>query len=63
MKASSIKVAPYNPRKFSKDARKALKKSIEEFSDISGITINQKTGNVVSGNHRWEELVPTPQKS
>src|SRR6476620_9290267 len=56
MKAKDVKIAPYNPRKFSKENRKALKKSISEFSDISGITINTKTGNIVSGNHRWEEL-------
>lgn len=56
MKASNVTISKYNPRKMSKDARKALKKSIEEFSDISGITINSKTNNVISGNHRWEEL-------
>jgi len=51
-----IQKSIYNPRKFTKENRKALKKSMDEFSDISGITINQKTGNIVSGNHRWEEL-------
>lgn len=51
-----IQTSPYNPRKFTKENRKALKKSIEEFDDISGITINEKSGNIVSGNHRWEEL-------
>lgn len=52
----TIKKAPYNPRKMSKQARQALKKSIDSFSDLSGITINSKTGNVLAGNHRWEEL-------
>lgn len=56
MKAKDVKLSHYNPRKMTKDSRKALRKSLEEFSDISGITINKKTGNVVSGNHRWEEL-------
>lgn len=51
-----IQTAKYNPRRFTKENREALKKSMSEFSDISGITINQKTGNIVSGNHRWEEL-------
>lgn len=55
-KRFKITKSSYNPRTFSKENRKALKKSIEEFSDISGITINEKTGNIVSGNHRWEEL-------
>jgi hypothetical protein len=51
-----IKRAPYNPRTFGKENRKALKKSLSEFNDISGITINESTGNIVAGNHRWEEL-------
>lgn len=40
----------------SKEAKQALKKSIGTFNDISGITVNKRTGNIVSGNHRWEEV-------
>jgi hypothetical protein len=56
MKISEIKKAPYNPRKMSKDAREALKKSLESFDDISGIVINKTSGNILAGNHRWETL-------
>lgn len=51
-----IKNAPYNPRTMSKESKRALLKSMEEFEDISGIVLNQKTGNIVSGNHRWNAL-------
>ena len=57
MKASKVKKAPYNPRRMSDKARKALQTSMEEFNDISGIVWNSRTGNLVSGNHRWENLV------
>jgi len=57
MDIKKIKTAPYNPRIMGKDAKKALKKSIEEFSDISGIVVNSQTGNVLAGNHRWNQLV------
>lgn len=62
MDISKIKTAPYNPRQMTKESRRALKKSIDKFQDISGITINKRTGNVIAGNHRWEELVSTHRK-
>lgn len=48
--------AHYNPRRMDDDAKKALKKSMQEFNDISGITWNKSTGNIVTGHHRWEEI-------
>ena len=57
MKASKVKNTPYNPRKMSEASRKALRKSMDAFKDISGIVWNKTTGNLVSGNHRWDELV------
>lgn len=63
MKIKDIKTAPYNPRKMSKEARRALRSSIEQFNDISGITINSRTGNVLAGNHRWDELVTKYKKA
>ena len=57
MKASKVKNTPYNPRKMSEASRKALRKSMDTFKDISGIVWNKTTGNLVSGNHRWDELV------
>lgn len=63
MKVSDIQFAKYNPRKMSKESKEALKKSIEQFNDISGITINKQTGNVLAGNHRWEQLCKKYTKS
>lgn len=54
-----IKPAPYNARKMDKKTKARLKKSIEEFGDISGITINSRTGHIFTGNHRWKELEET----
>ena len=57
MKISDVKRCPYNPRKMSKDARSALRTSLESFDDISGIVIYERNGNILAGNHRWEELI------
>ena len=56
MDIKQIKKAPYNPRTMSRDSKKALKQSIEQFNDISGIVVNKTTGNLISGNHRWDQL-------
>lgn len=53
----SLTPASYNPRVMSDEAKKALKTSMSEFNDISGITWNQNTGNIVTGHHRWQNLV------
>lgn len=49
--------ASYNPRDITPAARKGLEKSLDEFGDISGITWNAKTGNLVSGHQRVAALV------
>lgn len=54
---NDLKAAAYNPRTFSTEAETALSKSMETFNDISGITYNEKTGNIVGGHHRWDNLV------
>jgi len=59
MKLSKFKKAPYNPRIMSPEAKDALRSSIETFSDISGIVINNTTRNVLAGNHRLEVLYET----
>jgi hypothetical protein len=41
----------------SDEARAALKVSMREFEDISGITWNRRTKNIVTGHHRWENLI------
>jgi hypothetical protein len=56
MEINKIKKADYNPRSMSKKTKDALKRSIDTFDDISGITVNKRTGNIVAGNHRWEEV-------
>lgn len=57
MKANKVKICSWNPRTMSSKSRKALKTSMEAFQDISGIVWNTRTGNLVSGNHRWENLL------
>ena len=51
-----LKPAEYNPRLISKHAFQGLIKSIESFGDISGITFNKRTGNLVAGHQRREAL-------
>lgn len=51
-----IKPAPYNPRIITDDEFKGLKQSISSFGDISGITFNKRTGNLVTGHHRYKAL-------
>ena len=52
-----IKPSDYNPRVMNEKSKSSLKRSMEEFSDISGITWNKETGNIVTGHHRWENLI------
>ena len=51
-----LKPAPYNPRKISEEAVSGLAYSLEEFGDISGITWNKRTGHLVSGHQRVNQL-------
>lgn len=53
---NKIKPAPYNPRKITEHHYNGLKNSMDKFGDISGITWNQKTKNLVAGHHRWDKL-------
>ena len=52
LKRSEIRMADYNPRKLSDEARKALKKNIKENGLLGGIIVNERTGNIVSGHQR-----------
>ena len=45
-----------NPRNISAKAKKGLRKSLERFGDISGITFNKRTGRLVCGHQRVQEL-------
>lgn len=48
--------APYNPRRIKDRNFEALGYSLEEFGDLSGITWNQRTGNLVTGHQRLRSL-------
>jgi hypothetical protein len=56
MKLSDLKPARYNARKISDKAFAGLGYSIEEFGDLSGITINTRTGNLVCGHQRCKAI-------
>lgn len=47
---------PRNPRGIKKKASKGLRKSLEKYGDLSGITFNRKTGRLVCGHQRVREL-------
>lgn len=59
MNLSDLKPDPKNPRSISEEALKGLGYSIEEFGDLSGITFNNKSGNIVSGHQRVKSLQET----
>ena len=56
-KLSDIKPDKENPRILTEEARGALGFSMEGFGDISGITLNERTGELATGHQRWGELV------
>lgn len=45
---------PDNPRTISEHDFKALKRSIDEFGDLSGVVLNVRTGQLVGGHQRVE---------
>lgn len=53
---SQIKNADYNPRVMGKEAKKRLKKNLQENGLVSAITWNRRTGNIVGGHQRIEQL-------
>lgn len=53
---SEIKNADYNPRIMDKEAKKRLKKNLAENGLVSAITWNRRTGNIVGGHQRIEQL-------
>jgi len=57
MKLSDLKPAEYNPRVITETAFEGLKYSLSEFGDISGITFNKRTGNLVSGHQRVKAII------
>lgn len=53
---SEIKNADYNPRIMDKEAKKRLKEGLEKHGLVSAITWNKRTGNLVGGHQRLEQL-------
>lgn len=53
---SKIKNAEYNPRSISKEARRRLKKAIQERGLVEGLIWNERTGNLVGGHQRLSIL-------
>ena len=56
MKFKDLQPDPENPREISGDALEALKKSLHEFGDLSGIVFNERTGELVAGHQRVKSL-------
>lgn len=55
-KIEDLKGASYNPRYITAKQLAALKKSIEEFGDLSGVVFNRATGVLVSGHQRIKSI-------
>lgn len=53
---SKIANAPYNPRIMDKGAKKRLKEGIRKHGLVQPIVWNKKTGNIVGGHQRLEQL-------
>ena len=51
-----IRNAPYNPRIMDPDAKKRLKKNIAKHGLVAALTWNKRTGNLVGGHQRLEQL-------
>lgn len=56
MKRSDLKGAPYNPRVIDKGAKKRLKDGLRKHGLVQPIVWNRRTGNVVGGHQRLEQL-------
>jgi hypothetical protein len=53
---SELKTAPYNFRTMEERSKIGLGFSMEEFGDIAGIVFNLRTGHLVTGHRRVEQL-------
>lgn len=53
---SDIKNAPYNPRIMDEKAKKRLKANIQKHGLVAALTWNKRTGNLVGGHQRLEQL-------
>ena len=53
---SEIKNAPYNPRIMDEKAKKRLRANIQKHGLVAALTWNKRTGNLVGGHQRLEQL-------
>lgn len=53
---ADIKNADYNPRIMDKDAKKRLREGLKAHGLVSTLTWNKRTGNLVGGHQRLEQL-------
>ena len=54
---SDLAPDPNNPRTISTESAEGLRYSIESFGDLSGITFNTQTGQLVCGHQRVAQLI------
>lgn len=52
-----VKKSKNNPRVMSQEEKNTLETSMQTFGDISSFVLNERTGELVGGNHRWDSLV------
>lgn len=52
MKVIDLKPAEYNPRKITNEKLEMLRKSLDEFGDLSGIVYNRRTDRMIGGHQR-----------
>lgn len=53
---SELKNAPYNPRTINAPNKKKLRKSLDDHGLVETIVWNRRTGNIVGGHQRIEQL-------
>jgi hypothetical protein len=58
MKVKDLKPNPMNPRKITEQKLWMLRKSMEEFGDLSGIVFNRRSGQIIGGHQRLKHLDP-----
>lgn len=59
MQIKDLKPAGYNPRKITDEKLAMLKKSLDEFGDLSGVVYNRRTGTLIGGHQRIKTLDPS----
>lgn len=58
-----IKEYEINPRFITKEKYELLQKTLKEFGDLGGIVVNQRTGEVISGNQRTKTFQENPEEN